>query len=317
MMKRLRLFAGNSHPELAQALAAELGIELGKMDIKRFSNGEIYVQPLESVRGCDVFVLQTASSNVDQDMMELFVILDALKRSFATNVHVIMPHYAYARQDRVAAPREPISARLMADLISTAGATHLITFSLHSGQTQGFFNFPVDNIHTHLMFARYFKSKGFDPENIVIVSPDAGGGKAAKRLADPLGCQIAIMNKSRPAHNEAEVTAVVGDVEGKTCIIFDDMIDTGGSVSAAHKALIASGAHPDIYLAATHPLFSGPCVERLNAAKFKEVVITDTLPLEGDKASVHGLKVISVAPVLSKIIQSIHAGQSVTSVWDS
>ena len=310
--KRLKFFAGNSHPALAKDLAKSLGVKLSPAEIKNFSNGEIYFKPLESVRGCEVFVLQTASDNVNQDMMELFVMLDAFKRSFATGVHVVMPHYAYCRQDRVATPREPISARLMADLISKSGATHLITMSLHSGQTQGFFDFPVDNIHTHNLFYNYFKKKKL--KDVVVVSPDAGGGKAAKRLADPLGVKIAIINKTRPSHNKAEVMSVVGDVKGKTCIVFDDMIDTGGSVAAAHDALLKEGANKDIYLAATHPVFSGPCIERLKKAKFKEVVVLDSIPIPKEK-KFPGLKVISAAPLLGQVIQCISEGRSVSGIW--
>lgn len=311
--KRLKLFAGSSHPELAQEIAKRLKVKLSPSEIKRFSNGEIYFRPMESVRGCAVFLVQTASDNVNEDMMELFVMLDAFKRSFATDVHVIMPHYAYARQDRIAVPREPISAKLMANLLSTSGATHLITLSLHSGQTQGFFDIPVDNIHTHQLFYEYFKKKRL--KNVVVVSPDAGGGKAAKRLADPLGVPIAIINKSRPEHNRAEAMSVVGEVEGKTCIIFDDMIDTGGSVVAAHEALIKAGANPDIYLAATHPVFSGPCIERLKRIKFKEVVVTNSMPLPKSK-QFPGLKVISVAPMVSEVVKRVVEGRSVTGIWD-
>jgi len=311
--KRLKFFAGNSHPELAKMLAKKIGIKISPQELKKFSNGEIYFRPLESVRGCNVFILQTASDHVNQDLMELFLMLDSLKRSFASTIHVVMPHYGYARQDRVAYPREPISAKLMADLISKAGADHLITLSLHSGQTQGFFDFPVDNIHTHKIFYNYFKKKKL--KNLVVVSPDAGGGKAAKRLADPLGVEIAIINKSRPEHNKVEVMSVVGDVKGKTCVIFDDMIDTGGSVVAAHEALIKAGANKDIYLAATHAVFSGPCVERLKKVKFKEVVVTDTIPIPKEKQFL-GLKVISVAPVLSEAIKCIYEGRSVSGIWE-
>lgn len=314
MIRPLKLFTGSSHPELARELSKRLRLPLGACDVKRFSNGEIYFRPLESIRGSDVFVIQTASDHVNQDMMELFVMLDAFKRGFAESLHVVMPHYAYSRQDRVALAREPISAKLMADLISTAGATHLITLSLHSGQTQGFFDFPVDNIHTHLLFYDYFKRKNFDATNLVVVSPDAGGGKAAKRLADPLGADIAIMNKHRPGHHKAEILSVVGSVKGKTCIIFDDMIDTGGSVMAAVLALRKAGAKKDIYLAATHAVFSGPSIERLKKAKFKEVVVTNSVPVPRHK-HFPGLKVISVASVLSEVVKRVHEGRTVTGMW--
>ena len=311
--KRLKFFAGSSHPELAKELAKKLKVKLSPQEMKSFSNGEIYFRPLESVRGADVFILQTASANVNQDLMELFIMLDSLKRSFAHSVHVVMPHYGYARQDRVAAPREPISAKLMADLISKSGADHLITMSLHSGQTQGFFDFPVDNIHTHKIFHDYFAKKKL--KNAVVVSPDAGGGKAAKRLADPLGVKIAIISKSRPEHNKAEAMSVVGDVKGKTCILFDDMIDTGGSVAAAHEALLKAGADKAIYLAATHAVFSGHCIERLKKAKFKEVVVTNTIAISKEQMF-PGLKVLSVASILGQAITRIYEGRSVSGIWE-
>ncbi|MDP2624729.1 MAG: ribose-phosphate pyrophosphokinase [Candidatus Peregrinibacteria bacterium] len=309
----LKLFSGSSHPQLAEEIADQLGVELSKSMIKRFANGEVYFKPLESVRGCDVFVIQTASNNVNEDMIELFVMLDAFKRSFAKSIHVVMPHYAYSRQDRVASPREPITARLMADLISTAGATHLITLSLHSGQTQGFFSFPVDNIHTHSLFLDYFRKKNL--KDVVVVSTDAGGVKAVKRLADPLGAEIAVINKHRPGHNESSVLSIVGDVEGKTCIIFDDMIDTGGSVAAACQGILDAGANPDIYLAATHPVFSPPCVDRLRMAGFKEVVVTNSIPISKEK-QFPGLKQISVAPMIGEVILRVHEDRSVTGVWE-
>lgn len=308
----LKIFSGNSHPELAKAIAKKLGVPLSKMEITRFSNGEIYAKPKETVRGADVFVVQSASQNVNEDLMELFIMVDSFKRSFAHRVHVVMPSYAYARQDRVASTREPISARLVADLISASGATHMITLSLHSGQTQGFFNFPVDNIHTHHLFEEYFKKKKL--KDLIVVSPDAGGGKAAKRLAEPLGTDIAIVNKMRPAHNKAEAHSVVGDVKGKTCILFDDMIDTGGSIVAAREALLKAGANKEMYVAATHAVFSGPCVDRFKKAKFSEVVVTDSVPLPKVK-QFKGLKQISVAPLIAQVAKHVHEGKSVTGIW--
>ena len=237
--------------------------------------------------------------------------LDSLKRSFAGRIHVVMPHYAYARQDRVATPREPISAKLVADLISAAGADHVIAMKFHSDQEQGFFNFPVDNVDTCKLFTEYFMEK--DIEDLVVVSPDAGGAKDARKLADMLGASLAIIHKQRPAHNKSVVTHVVGDVEGKTCILFDDMVDTAGSVTAAVKALKKMGANKDIYLAATHSVFSGPATDRLSKAGFKEVVVTDSIPVP-TKRRFRGLKILSVAPLLAKVIQSVHEDKSVTKV---
>jgi len=307
--KFLKILSGSSHPGLAKEIASELDTELSDMKISHFACGEIYAKPVDTVRGDDVFIVQTASASVNEDLMELFIILDSLKRSFAGKIHVVMPHYAYSRQDRVASPREPISARLVADLISTAGADHLITMKLHSDQEQGFFNFPVDNVSTEKLFADYFIKKGI--KDLVIVSPDAGGAKDAKKFADRLGANLAIIHKSRPSHNKSEVTHVVGDVEGKTCLLYDDMIDTGGSVVAAKQALLDMGANDDVYLAATHAVFSGPAIERLSSAGFKEVVVSNSVPLSAEKRF-DSLKVLSVAPLLAKIIRNVNEGRSVT-----
>lgn len=309
----IKIFSGSSHPDLANEIAKELDMEVSGMHISRFACNEIYAKPDESVRGCDLFVLQTASSNVNEDLMELFIILDSLKRSFAGRIHVVMPHYAYARQDRVATPREPISAKLVADLISTAGADHLITIKLHSDQEQGFFDFPVDNVNTKKLFAQYFEGKKL--KDLVIVSPDEGGAKDAKKFADVLGADLAIIHKSRPEHNKSEVTHVVGDVEGKTCLIYDDMIDTAGSVTAAKKALINMGANQDVYLAATHAVFSDPAIERFKEAKFKEVVVTNSIAVSEEK-QFEGLTVLSVAPLLARVIRSVNENRSVTNAMD-
>lgn len=307
--KNLRIFSGSSNPALAGAIAKELKIPLSKMQIARFACGEIYAKPDESVRGADVFLVQTCTDRVNEDYMELFIMIDALKRSFAKNVHVIVPHFGYARQDRVASPREPISAKVMASLISAAGADHVISIHFHSDQTQGFFPFPMDNLHTKNLFAEYLKKKKLkDP---VIVAPDAGAAKEAGRISALLDFPLAVLTKKRPRFNVAEVTAVVGDVEGKTCILADDMIDTAGSVCAAHKALIEAGANPDIYLLATHPVFSGPAIARLKETEFKEVIVTDTIPLSEDK-KFRGLTVLSVAPMLARVVRSVHEDRSVT-----
>lgn len=309
MSTNLRIFSGSSHPALAKAVAQELGVEVSEMDIHRFACGEIYAKSVESIRGDDVYVIQTGTSNANEDLMELFVILDSLKRSFAGSIHVVIPHFSYARQDRVASPREPITARLMAHLIEEAGADHVICIGLHSAQTQGFFDNPMDNISANSLFVDYFK--GLNVKDLVVVSPDAGGAKEAKIFADKLDAGLAILNKTRPTHNESDITHVVGEVEGKTCIIFDDMIDTGGSVVNAKKAIEAAGANGDIYLAATHAIFSPPAHERLSSAGFKEVVVTDTIPLtEGKKFD--GLRVLSVSTIIARIIDSVHNRKSVT-----
>lgn len=306
---QLKLFSGTSHRKLAEDIAKGLGVKLSQMEIYKFACGETYARALETVRGCNVFVVQTATHNVNEDLMELFVIIDALKRSFAKRIHVVMPHYAYARQDRVALPREPISAKLIADLLSAAGADHVIAVNLHSDQEQGFFDFPVDNLNCLKLFTDYFKKKKL--KDITVVSPDAGGAKDAKKLADKLGATLAVIHKARPAPNKSHVTHVVGEVKGRTCVLYDDMIDTGGSICAAMEALLAHGAKKDIYVAATHAVFSDPAVSRLKKAKFKEVIVTDSIPLPKEKRF-NGLKVLSIAPLLAKTIKSVHEEKSVT-----
>ncbi len=306
----IKLFSGSSHPALAEEIANHLSIKVSKMELMRFACGEIYAKSMESVRGADVFILQTTTQAVNEDYMELFVIIDALKRSFARSIHVVMPHFAYARQDRVASPREPISAKLMANLISASGADHVITLKLHSDQIQGFFDFPVDNLNTEGLFCKYFLSKNL--KDLIVVSPDAGGAKDAKKFADALHADLAIIHKNRPQHNVSEVMHVVGNVKGRTCLIYDDIIDTAGSVCSAKKALIEHGANPDIYLAATHAVFSDPALVRLSEAKFKEVVVTNSIPVS--KNAFPGLKVLSIASLLADIIKNVHEGKSLTDI---
>ncbi|MFA6992098.1 MAG: ribose-phosphate diphosphokinase [Candidatus Gracilibacteria bacterium] len=307
----IKLLAGSSHPALAKEISKCLKIPLSEMVISRFACGEIYAKPKDTVRGMDVFVIQTCTENVNEDLMELFIILDSLKRSFAERIHVVMPHYGYARQDRVATPREPISAKLMADLMSAAGANHLIGLKFHSDQEQGFFNFSVDNLNTNKLFAEYFMKKKI--KDLMVVSPDAGGVKDAKKFADLLGADLAIIHKTRYAHNKSEVTHVVGNVKGRTCVMYDDMIDTAGSVTAGLSALKKMGANKDVYLAATHAIFSSPAKERLMKAGFKEVVVTDSTPIT-NKKTFKGLKVLGVATFLAHIIENIHQARSVTQV---
>lgn len=313
MKQEIHFFSGSSHPELALAIARELKIELRGLELSRFACGEVYARPKETVRGNDVFVLQTATNRVNEDLMELFIILDSLKRSFANRVHVVMPFYAYSRQDRVSQPREPISAKLVADLLSTAGADHVITMNLHSGQEQGFFDYPVDNLNSRKLFVELFKRKKI--KDLVVVSPDAGGAKEAKKMADEIGGgRVAFIHKYRTAHNISEALDVVGDVSGATCVIYDDMIDTGGSVCNAKEFLLKAGAKPDVYLAATHAVFSDSAARKLEEARFKEVIVTDTLPIPASKRF-QGLTIIPIAPLLAKIIRNVQADRSLTSLY--
>ena len=263
----LKIFSGSSHPELANNIAKNLKMKVSETVRSRFASNEIYIKPLETVRGAEVFVVQTSSDKVNDDLMELFIFVDALKRSGALKVNVVMPYFAYSRQDRVASAREPISAKVVARLMATAGIEHLTALNLHSDQVQGFFDFPVDNLSATKLLVNYFKAKKF--KDLVVVAPDTSAARNAKQYADMLGADLAVLHKQRPGHNKAEITQVVGDIVGKTCLLIDDMIDTGGTVCAGKKALIEKGANKDVYLAAVHPIFSGKAVSNLVEAGFK------------------------------------------------
>jgi ribose-phosphate pyrophosphokinase len=307
----MHLFSGSSHHSLAEALAKELKTSLGKVLLKPFSCGERYVKYEESIRGKDVYLLQSGTKNPNEDLLELFLMCQAAKLSFAHRVHVILPHFPYARQDRVAEPREPISAKLIAHLLEQAGADHVITLDLHSDQIQGFFSVPVDALDCRPTFAEYLKAKKL--KNPVVVTPDAGGTKRAKKLADLLGADLAIMHKHRTAHHQAEILEVVGEIEGRTCILFDDIIDTAGTLASSKNALTQRGAAKDVYAAATHAVFSGRAIENLSKAGFKEIIVTNSLPV--NPKAFDGLTVLSVAPLLAEVIRHIEKGESVTDIY--
>lgn len=308
---KLKVFAGSSHPQLAEAIAKKAGGKPGKLLLKKFSNGEKYVQVQESVRGCDCFVVQTGTGSVDSDIIELCLIIDALHRAHAARIHAVIPHFGYARQDRVAAPREPISAKLVAQLIESAGANGVITLELHSDQIQGFFSVPVDNLKSTKLFLDHFGKKKL--KNLVVVSPDAGGAKNAEKFARVLGADLAILHKSRPAHNQAEVQHVIGEVAGRPAILFDDMVDTGGSIVAASQAVMAAGA-TELYLAATHAVLSGPAFERLAGAPIREIIFTDSIPQ--DFSGLKNAKVLTTADLFAGVIRNTHAGKSIAEFFE-
>ncbi len=306
-----KIFAGSSHPELSEKIAKALGTELSPIKITRFACGETYIKYEESFRGQDVFIIQTCrTGSMNDDLMELFLMIDVARQSFANRIHVIMPYFAYSRQDKIHDAREGISAKLFADLIVKSGADHVITLHLHSDQTQGFFDVPVDNLNPRRLFVDYFKSKNL--ENAIVVSPDAGGAKTAKKFADELGVGLAILHKQRPGHNQAEVGHVIGDVKGKIPILVDDMIDTAGSVCAAKEALMGGGSSDEVYLCATHPIFSGPAIERLNNANFAEIVCTDSLPVENKPKN---FTAISMSDLLSGVITNVIEQKSVSQLY--
>ncbi len=313
MGRDMRVFCGTAHPKLGAEIAQYLGIELGKMKVSRFACGEIFINIEESIRGKNVFLIQTVGPNVNNDLMELFIMCDAFSRASAASIQVVMPHYGYARQDKKSGPREAISAKLIANLLVASGTTRLITLDLHSDQIQGYFDIPVDHMFALPLFVRYFQNKKLN--NLVVVAPDTGRAKTCKRLADQLGAELAILHKSRPEHNVAEIMNVVGEVKDKTILIFDDMIDTAGSVTRGLDALREHGCRDEIYLAATHPVFSHPATERLIAAKFKEVVVINTIPVPADKRFPE-LKVLSPAPIIAEAIRRNHDNLSISEMFE-
>jgi ribose-phosphate pyrophosphokinase len=314
--KRLRLFSGRGFPELSDAVAAELGIPLTPTSAYDFANGEVFVRFEESVRGCDAFVIQSHTAPVNKQIMEQLIMVDALKRASAKRITVVAPFYGYARQDKKHRGREPITARLMADLYKTAGADRLMVVDLHTSQIQGFFDGPVDHLFALPMLANYVGSK-VDRTRLTIVSPDSGRVRVAERWSELLGgCPIAFIHKTRDPRvpNESVTGKVVGEVDGQTCVVIDDMIDTAGTITKAVDALFAAGAK-EVIVAATHAVFSGPAVERLKASKVTEVVVTDSLPIDEDKRF-DGLTILSIAPLLARAIREVFEDGSVTSLFD-
>jgi ribose-phosphate pyrophosphokinase len=314
--KRLRLFTGRAYPELADEVAAELGIPITPTSAYDFANGEIFVRFEESVRGSDAFVLQSHSAPVNKQIMEQLIMVDALKRASAKRITVVLPFYAYARQDKKHRGREPISARLMADLFKTAGADRLMCVDLHTSQIQGFFDGPVDHLFALPLLTNYVGSK-VNRKNLVIVSPDSGRVRVAERWSEMLGgTSIAFIHKTRDPRvpNESTTGKVVGDVKGMTCVVIDDMIDTAGTITKAVDALIEAGAK-DVIIAATHAVLSGPAVDRLKKSRVSEVVVTNTLPIS-EESRFDNLTVLSIAPLLARAIKEVFEDGSVTSLFD-
>jgi ribose-phosphate pyrophosphokinase len=313
--KNLMLFTGRAYPELAAEVGIELGVAPVPTSAYEFANGEIFVRFEESVRGCDAFVLQSHATPINTWVMEQLLMVDALKRASAKRITVVMPFYPYARQDKKHRGREPISARLIADLFKTAGADRLMSVDLHTAQIQGFFDGPVDHLFALPLLADHVQEKWGDRE-LVVVSPDAGRVRVAERWTDRLGCGLAIIHKRRDPNvpNEVKVGEVVGAVEGKTCILVDDMIDTGGTITKAADLLFENGA-TDVIVTATHGVLSGPAVDRLKNSRISEVVITNTLPIDDDRRF-DKLTVLSIAPLIARAISEVFEDGSVTSLFD-
>lgn len=307
---KLRIFAGSSNPALAQKICNELGQPLGKIKLSRFKSGEIYCLYEETIRNCDVFLVQTFSHPINEHLVELLVMIDAAKRASARTVNLVLPYYGYSRQERKAAPREPISAKMVADVLTTAGADRVITIDLHAPAIQGFFNIPVDHLTALDLLSDYIRKK--DIINPIVVSPDAGRATTAERLASTLDAPFAIMIKKRPAHNESVITHIIGDVEGMTPIIIEDLIDTGTTIVNVVEGLKERGAN-DVYICATHPVFSGPAISRLDHPSIKEVIITDSIALPDEVPD--RFKIISTAHLLSDAIRIITGGGSISTLF--
>jgi len=313
--KKLMLFAGRAYPELAEEVAAELGADLTPTSAYDFANGEVFVRFEESVRGCDAFVLQSHSAPLNKWIMEQLIMVDTLKRASAKRITVVIPFYGYARQDKKHRGREPITARLMADLFKTAGADRLMAVDLHTSQIQGFFDGPVDHLFALPLLAQYVGNR-IDRSKITIVSPDAGRVRVAERWTDTLNAPLAIIHKRRDpmVANEVKVHEVVGDVRGRTCVIVDDMIDTGGTIVKAADALFDNGA-ADVIVTATHGVFSGAAIDRLKNSRVSEVVVCNTLPIS-EEQRIDKLTVLSIAPLLGRAIREVFDDGSVTSLFD-
>ncbi len=316
MIKETIVFALSSSVDLANEIVDFLGLPMGKISVKHFADGEILVEPEETVRGRSVYIVQSTCAPVTEHLMEVLVAIDACRRASAGEINIVMPYFGYARQDRKAKARQPITAKLVANLLEAAGADRVITIDLHATQIQGFFNIPIDDLTAIPMLGQYFKSKRFDPENVVVVSPDHGGTTRARKLADSLGTTIAIIDKRRPRPNVCEAMNVIGDVKGKVCIVVDDMCDTAGSLVAGCKILAEHGA-TEIYAAVSHGIFSKTAVELIEESPIKEMIITNSIPLSPEKrAKSTKIKQLSVAYMLAKTIEAIQTHEPVSDVYE-
>ncbi|MFZ3172514.1 MAG: ribose-phosphate pyrophosphokinase [Carboxydocellales bacterium] len=308
----MKIFSGNANAALAEEIAEYLGVSLGEAQVSRFSDGEIQCKINESVRGADVFVVQPTCPPVDQHLMELLIMIDALRRASARRITAVVPYYGYARQDRKARGRDAITAKLIANLITVGGARRVMTMDLHAGQIQGFFDIPVDHLPGVPILAEYIINKNL--KDMIVVSPDLGGVTRARDLADRIGATIAIIDKRRPEPNVSEIMNIIGDVRGKSIIMVDDIIDTGGTITQGAAALMERGAK-EVFACCTHPVLSGPALERLEKSVISELVVTNTIPLPPEKLT-SKIKVLSVAPLLGEAIVRVHEDLSVSKLFD-
>lgn len=307
-----KVFSGNAHPELAEEIASIMGKPLGALEVKKFSDGEICINLRESVRGVDCFIVQPTCSPVNDNLMELLIAIDAMKRASAGRISAVMPYYGYARQDRKAKARDPITAKLVADMLEAAGADRVITMDLHASQIQGYFEIPVDHLLGMPILRKYFEKEHID--DLVIVSPDHGSVPRARKMAEPLDAPIAIVDKRRPRPNVSEIMNIIGDIEGKNCILIDDMIDTAGTITNAANALKEMGAK-SVRACATHAVLSGPAIERIETSAIEELVLLNTMPIPKEKM-IDKMKILSVGPLFAEAMQRIHTNGTISELYE-
>ena len=315
--KEIKVFAGNSNPELAEHICSELYRTLGKADVAQFADGECSVSVFEPVRGKDVFIVQSTCNHVNDNLMELLIMIDAMRRASAGRITAVIPYFGYARQDRKAKSRDPISAKLVANLITTAGADRVLTMDLHAAQIQGFFDIPVDNLLGSHLFVKHFVNMfGKGNEDVMVVSPDVGSTARVRAFSMKLGVNMAIVDKRREKDNQSEVMNIIGNVEGKTCILLDDIVDTAGSLCGAAKAISEIGGAKKVYACATHGVLSGPAIERIENSCIEELLLLDTIPYPTDKPACSKIKYISTAPVFAEAIRRIYEEVSISNLFD-
>jgi len=308
-----KVFTGNAHPELAEEIASIMGKPLGRSTVSKFSDGEISVSLWETVRGIDVYIVQPTCDPANDNLMELLIMIDAMKRASAGRINAVMPYYGYARQDRKAKARDPITAKLVANLIMAAGADRVVTMDLHANQIQGYFDIPVDHLVGMPILARYFKER--DLEDVCVVSPDHGSVTRARNMAEFLNCPIAIVDKRRPEPNKSEIMNIIGEVEDKNCVILDDMIDTAGTITNAANAIKDMGAR-NVYAAATHPVLSGPAIERIDKSAISELVLLNTIPMPEEK-KIEKMTFLSVAPLFAEAMTRVFTNGSISKLFDT
>ena len=315
--KNIKIFSGNSHPALAMQIASALGLPLGKATISTFADGEISVSISESVRGSDVFLVQSTCGPVNNNLMELLIMIDAFRRASAGRITAVIPYFGYARQDRKAKGRDPISAKLVANMIEAAGADRVLTMDLHAAQIQGFFDIPVDNLYGAPLFAsHYLRRFGYGREDLVVVSPDVGSVARARSFAMKMGLGLAIVDKRREKANCSEVMNIIGNVEGKTCLLLDDMVDTAGSLCGAAKAIVEVGGAKEVFACASHGVLSGPAIDRINDSVIDELLLLDTIPYPKDKPACDKIHYLPVAPMFAEAINRIYEEMSISSLFE-